>query len=164
MSVLGGHPTFKGRKEQVGRNATQNTPQKQQLEVGTVLQNIDDDLQNTVDDAGLLPAKLVDRRSQEGSKDGTAQKAGEEQCRDVDPIRQVQRVHVRSLHPIREHDDEVDGNVLPAEGIELRMELLGGSLGPRGSAVCTLQVLLILRRVQDVGADESYGEDSPHYH
>ena len=71
---------------------------------------------------------------------------------------------MRSLHPVREHDNEIDGNVLPAEGIELRMELLGGSLGPRGSALCNLQVLFILRCVQEVGTDESYGEDSPHYH
>ena len=157
MSVLGGHPTFKGREEQVGRNSTQNTPQKQQLEVGAVLQNVDDDLQNAVHDAGLLPAELVDRRSQEGGKDGTTQEAGEEQCRDVDPVRQVQRVHVRALHPICEHDDEVDSNVLSAEGVELRMKLLGGSFRTRGSALCNLQILLILRCVQHVSTDESYG-------
>ena len=51
MSVLGGHPAFKGREEQIGRYTSKHAAQKQQLEVGVVLQKVDDDLQNAVDDA-----------------------------------------------------------------------------------------------------------------
>lgn len=164
MSVLGGHPTFKCREEQIGRYASKHPAQKQQLEVGAVLQNVDDDFQNAVDDAGFLPAKLINRRSQEGGKDCTTQEAGEEQRRDVDPIREVQRVHVSALHPVCQHYNEIDGNVLPTEGIELRVKLLRGGFGPCGSALCDLQILLILRRVQYVGTDKCHGKDSAHDH
>lgn len=70
MPMFGGHPTFKRREEQIGRYATQNPSKQQQMKVGGMLQQVDNDLQYAVDHAGLLPAELVDGRTQERRKDG----------------------------------------------------------------------------------------------
>lgn len=73
--MLSCHPRFKGRKQQVRRNATQDSAEEQDIEVARVFQAIDNDFQYTVYDAGVLAAKFVNRRPEERGEDGPTQKS-----------------------------------------------------------------------------------------
>lgn len=119
-----GHPRFKGRKQEVGRNTSQNTSQQQYSKVGGVLQGIDDDLQNTVNNAGILASKFVHSTSQKRSKEGTTQESRQEKRGNVDIVTKVQRVHVGPLHPIGKHNHQVDQNVFVAESKELLIQIV----------------------------------------
>ena len=58
--------------------------------------------------AAPLPPELVDQAAEEGCEYRPAQETRKEEHGDIDVVRQVQRVHVRALHPISQHDYEVE--------------------------------------------------------
>jgi hypothetical protein len=93
-----------------------------------MLQGIDDNFQDTVDNARVFTSKLVHKRSQNGSKACSAQKSRQKECRYIDIVRQVECVHVCTLHPIGQHDDRVYCNVFTAKRIEFLMQT-GASRG-----------------------------------
>lgn len=152
------HPAFKGREKQIGRYATKDPPEQEELKVGAVLQTVNDDLKHTVHDARPLSTKLVDGRTEKRGKDSTAQESSKEQGRNIYAIRKVEGVHMRSLHPISEHDKKVNRNVLAAKVIEIQLELF---LLRRCHSFVLFQLLFIVWLVK-VGTSDHGGEDTSH--
>lgn len=83
-----------------------------------MLHTINNNLKHAVNNAALLPSNLVDSASEEGSEYSTRQETAEEESGDVDTVGKVEGVHVSALHPVGEHDYEVDCEVLHLESGE----------------------------------------------
>jgi len=114
-----------------------------------MLEDIDDNFENAVDDAAPLPPEFVHGGSEKGREDGPAEESGEEECGYVDVVAEVERVHVRSLHPVREHDDEVYYEVFAAECVEFFVEF---GIGDDGGRVFVFVIFLFFGFV--CGCDE----------